>query len=84
MLKIRSQRIGRKNSSFFRIVIIDRRTRLTGSVIDVIGYHNPQRKIFYINFKQFLRWNKNGAKPSPLIISLYNQALCHLYESGLF
>ena len=84
MLKIRSQRIGRKNSPFFRIVIIDRKTSLTGSTIDVIGYHNPQKKIFYFNFKKFLKWNKNGAKLNPLIASLYNQALYNLYESGLF
>ena len=83
MLRIRAQRLGRKNSPFFRLVIIDRKTSLTGSVIDVIGYYDPQKKIFHIEFKKILKWIKRGAKPSQLVAALYLKALRGLYESKL-
>lgn len=83
MLRIRAQRLGRKNSPFFRLVVIDRKTSLTGSVIDVVGYYDPQNKIFHIEFKKILKWIKRGAKPSQLIATLYPRALYNLYESKL-
>ena len=83
MLRIRAQRLGRKNSPFFRLVVIDRKTSLTGSVIDIIGYYDPQKKIFHIEFKKILKWIKSGAKPSQLIATLYPRALFSLYDSKL-
>ena len=78
MLRIRAQRIGRKNSPFFRIVVIDKKTSLTGSVIDVLGYYDPHKKFFYIEFSRFFKWIKCGAKPSHLIACLSSKALCNL------
>lgn len=44
MIKIRLQRVGRKNDPSFRLIAIDsRRGPKSGRVIEVLGFHNPRR-----------------------------------------
>lgn len=65
-IKIRLARFGKKNSPFYRIVVIPGRTKREGKFIDTIGHYNPlsqSKKIFYSEEK-LQSWLKKGAKIS--------------------
>lgn len=50
MLKLRLKRIGRKKQPFYRIVLMNARTKRDGAVIEELGFYNPLNKEF--NIKQ--------------------------------
>ncbi len=68
MVRIRLQRLGRKNSPFYRINAIDKRTRRDGRVIENLGWYNPRAadasKQIEINEERVKYWISVGAQPS--------------------
>ena len=64
MLIIRFQKIGKKNQKILRLVLQEKRWKLQGKVIKVLGWWNPYLK--QGNFKKDLIefYLKNGAKIS--------------------
>lgn len=64
--KIRLQRHGRKNRSFFHIVVADSRAPRDGRFIEKIGTYNPitNPATIDINLEKALQWMANGAQPS--------------------
>jgi small subunit ribosomal protein S16 len=65
MLKIRLQRIGRKNDPSFRAVLTDsKNSTKSGKFLEIVGTYNPKEG--KINFKneRILYWVSKGAKLS--------------------
>lgn len=64
---IRMKRGGRSHAPYYRVVVVDNRTRRQGRVLDEIGiYHpcaRPEPRI-EVNARKALDWLKKGAQPS--------------------
>lgn len=61
MLKIRLKKLGKKNSPFFRIVLMKSLSKRDGKSIIEFGYYNPLTKQVKINMPLILYYLKNGA-----------------------
>ena len=64
---IRMRRGGRTHSPYYRIVVLDSRTRDRGPEIDIIGYYHPCARpepVSEVDIHKALNWLRKGAKPS--------------------
>jgi small subunit ribosomal protein S16 len=68
-VKIRLQRMGRKKSPFYHIVIADSRSPRDGRFIERIGSYNPMTKPATIDIDRdkALEWLNNGAQPTDTV-----------------
>lgn len=68
MVKIRLQRTGRKNRPFYRIQVLDERTRRDGAAIEQLGWYDPvardEAKQLNLNEERTKYWLSVGAQPS--------------------
>ena len=65
MLKIRLQRIGRKNQPHFRAVVTDARNATkSGKFVEVIGSYDPKAGSITLDKERALYWIGKGALPS--------------------
>ncbi|MDO8481622.1 MAG: 30S ribosomal protein S16 [bacterium] len=65
MLKIRLQRIGRKNMPAFRIIVAEHtRGPKTGNIVEKVGTYNPKTKEKQFNADRIKYWLSVGAKAS--------------------
>src|SRR3989344_4247235 len=68
MLKIRLQRIGRKNMSAFRIIVAEHtRGPKTGNIVEKVGTYNPKTKEKQFNADRIKYWLSVGAKASATV-----------------
>lgn len=71
MVRIRMQRTGRKNRPFYRIQVLDQRTRRDGAAIEQLGWYNPLErdpaKAVNLNEERVKYWIGVGAQPSDTI-----------------
>lgn len=74
MLKIRFKRGGRKKSPFYKIVVMNARTKRDGKVIEELGYYNPISKILQINLTRTVTRLENGAQPTEVIKALFRKS----------
>jgi len=65
MLKIRLQRIGKKNSPSFRVVLVEHTMRPQGEFIELLGSYNKIQKQKSFNKERILYWISKGAQLSP-------------------
>lgn len=72
MLRIRLQRIGRKNRAEYRIVVAEKHIAVKKQVIDVVGHYLPTRspKIVEINQDKVSEWIAKGAQPTDTVAVL--------------
>jgi small subunit ribosomal protein S16 len=73
MVTIRLTRVGSKKRPFFRIVVVEGRTPLAGSVVESIGLYDPRRKpqeFFQLERDRFAHWVSKGARPSSTLKTL--------------
>jgi len=70
MLKIKLARTGSKNHPTFRIVVAERRSKLTGAAVDLLGFYLPLEKKFNMDKEKYAKWVEKGAKPTPELESL--------------
>lgn len=70
MIKIRLARGGAKNSAFYRIVAIDKKLKVTGKYLDIIGTYNPIKKDLKFDKEKFKKWVSLGAQVSPTVKKL--------------
>ncbi len=70
MLKIKLARTGSKNHPTFRIVVAEKRSKLTGAAIDLLGFYLPLEKKFKIDKEKYSDWIKKGAQPTPELSKL--------------
>lgn len=66
MVKIRLKRMGATKSPFYRIVVLDSRTRRDGREIEVLGTYDPKANpaLVKIDEEKVLEWLNKGALPS--------------------
>ena len=65
MLKIRLQRIGRRKSPAFRIVVVEHTTSpKSGTYVEKLGTYNPKTKERTLNEERVKHWLSVGAKAS--------------------
>ena len=64
--------MGRKKKPFYRIVVMDSRTRRDGRYLDKVGYYNPVAKPAEVSIDKdkVLEWLKKGAEPSQTVFNL--------------
>lgn len=68
MLKIRLQRIGRKNEPHYRVIVTESgRGPKSGKVIEFIGSYNPKMGIVQVNAERAAYWLSVGAQASDTV-----------------
>lgn len=71
-VKIRLKRFGKKKSPFYRVVVIDGRSKRDGRAIEEIGKYDPLQEpsIIEINSERAQYWLGVGAQPSDQVRKL--------------
>lgn len=65
MLKIRLQRVGKKNDPSFRLVLIEHKAAArSGKAKEVLGFHDFRKDGTIINKERVLHWIKMGVQVS--------------------
>lgn len=65
MLKIRLQRVGRKNVPVFRVVLTDsKNSTKSGKYLEVLGMYDPVNNVKEIKADRVKYWIGEGAQPS--------------------
>lgn len=68
MLKIRMQRIGRKNMPSFRIIVAEHtRGPKTGNIVEKVGTYNPKTKEKQFDADRIKYWLSVGAQASATV-----------------
>ena len=70
MLKIRLQKIGKKNSPSYRIVLTEHTNPPQGKFIEILGSYNPRKKIKKFNKERIEHLISDGAQPSATVYNL--------------
>jgi len=70
MLSIKLKRIGKKNQASFRVVVLEKRSKLNGRYVEDLGFLNPKSDEFNINKERVDYWLKVGAQPTDTIHNL--------------
>jgi len=70
MLKIRLQRIGKKNDPSFRIALVEHTTSPHGKFIELLGSYSPRSKQRQFKKERIEYWLTKGAQVSPTIHNL--------------
>lgn len=70
MLKIRFKLCGRKKQPFYRIVVMDIKTKRDGKVIEELGFYNPMNKTLHINRERTISRLNHGAQPTEVVKNL--------------
>lgn len=71
MLKMRLQRIGRKNSPSYRVVVTDSRNAVSrGRSVELIGSYEPKLGRVEINAERAKHWLKQGVQPSDTVYNM--------------
>ena len=86
--KIRLKRIGRRNRPFYRMVVMDSRSRRDGAAIEELGWYNPidKENSFSLKDDRILHWLKDGAQTTDAAHKLLRRAgiahKWHLIKQG--
>ncbi len=71
MLRIRLQRVGRKNDPSFRVVLTDRlNSTKSGRVLEVLGNYDARSNKRVIDAEKVKRWISVGAQPTDTVHNL--------------
>lgn len=69
-------RIGGKKKPFYRVVVVDERSKRTGAYLELLGTYNPLTEPKEINLKKdrIDYWTKQGAQPSTGYLRIIGKA----------
>jgi small subunit ribosomal protein S16 len=74
VVKIRLQKLGRRNRSYFRIVATDARTKRQGIYLENLGTYDPIEKVaekaVVVNTERVKHWVGQGAQATDAVVSL--------------
>lgn len=74
---IRLKRLGRRNRPFYRICVMDTRTRRDGRAIEELGFYDPvnpeKGKHFELNEERTRHWIEQGARPSETVATFLKE-----------
>lgn len=74
--KIRLKRMGKKFYAFYRVVIMDSRTKRDGRAIEEIGTYNPntQPSTIVIDSERAQYWLGVGAQPTEAVVAIFKRS----------
>lgn len=67
MLKIRLIREGVIKKPFYKIVVSDKRVKMSGRVFEVLGYWQPAKDLKKLDPKKIQDWVNKGAQVTPAV-----------------
>ena len=72
MLSIRLTRTGKTHAPHYRIVVQEKRSKLNGKTIDVIGHYHPAQagKLLVVDKEKATKWLSQGAQASDTVTNL--------------
>lgn len=70
MLKIRLQRVGKKNSPSYRVVLAEHTAPPQGKFQEILGHYNPRKKEKSFKKERIEHWLSKGARLSPTVYNL--------------
>jgi small subunit ribosomal protein S16 len=73
MLVIRLSRTGKVHEPHYRIVVQEKRSKLNGKSVDIIGHYHPAQtsKLLVVNKEKAEAWLKKGAQLSDTVTNLF-------------
>ncbi|MBK7405478.1 MAG: 30S ribosomal protein S16 [Phycisphaerales bacterium] len=78
MVRLRLQRLGRRNRPFYRLSAIEKRNRRNGVVLEQLGWYDPvsqdPAKQVQLNGERIKYWLSQGAQPSETVADLLSRA----------
>ena len=74
MLAIKFKRIGKKHQGSFRVVVMEKRSKLQGRFTEDLGWVNPRTDKFEMDKKRAEYWLKVGAQPTATVYNLLVKA----------
>ncbi len=72
-VSMRLTRMGSKKRPFYRVVVMDSRTKRDGKYIQLVGTYNPLTGERRIDAEIALKWLGTGAKPSATVKDLLSK-----------
>lgn len=77
MLKIKLTRTGKRSQPNYRIVVMNDRSKLTGTYCDLLGTYNPlvNPPVFSLSQEKYAAWIKKGAQPTITIRQLVKKLI---------
>ena len=72
MLKIKLQPTGKRHQRYYRIVVAQDKSKLSGNVVAILGSYNPHdiNNQVTIDQKNYQLWLSKGAQPTDTIKNL--------------
>jgi small subunit ribosomal protein S16 len=70
MLKIRLQKVGKKNAPSYRVVLAEHTSPPQGKFIEILGHYNPRLKEKKFKKERIDYWLAKGAQSSPTVHNL--------------
>ena len=74
MVKIRLQKLGRRNRAFFRIVVADARVKRQGTYLEKLGHYDPIEKVaekqVVVKLDRVQHWVGLGAQATEAVVKL--------------
>ena len=70
MLAIKFKRIGKKGQASYRIIVIEKRSKVFGRFVEDLGWYNPHTNEFKVKQERLLDRLKSGARPSATVHNL--------------
>ena len=76
MVKIRLTRMGAHKKPFYRIIVVDSRTRRDGPFIEIIGTYDPKKEPseIKVDSESAKYWIERGAQPTDTVKKLLQKA----------
>jgi len=74
LVRIRLQRVGKRNRPYYRVVVADARKPISGYVLDIVGNFDPIKKTVSLKLDRIQEWLARGAQMSPRVKSLVKLA----------
>ena len=75
-VKIRLARHGAKKAPYYRVVVIESRSRREGRPIEEVGRYNPcvEPSMIKLDLEKIDKWIANGAQPTDTVARLIETA----------
>ena len=74
MLKIKFKRIGKKHQASFRVIVDEKRHKMSGRNVEDVGWYDPRSKKSEVNKERILYWLGVGAKPTDTVWNFFVSA----------
>ncbi len=75
-VRIRLKRFGTKKRPYYRIVVMDSRTKRDGKALEIVGLYHPietEEKQVRLDTERIQAWLQQGAIPSPTVKRILNK-----------